>query len=117
MGSSNDLTNAQVRAFRFDGWVLDLSRRRLESPNKVLVTQTSAEFDLLATLVANFNRVLTREQLLDLTPGRSADSFDRSIDVLISRIRKKLQSNPNGEELIRTIRGIGYQFTPKVERA
>jgi two-component system OmpR family response regulator len=116
MSSSNDV-DAQVRAFRFDGWVLDLSRRRLESPKKVLVTLTSAEFDLLATLVANPHRVLSREQLLDLTQGRSADSFDRSVDVLVSRIRKKLQSDPNGEELIRTIRGVGYQFTARVERA
>jgi two-component system OmpR family response regulator len=89
----------------------------VESPNNVLVTLTSAEFDLLTVLVANPNRVLSREQLLDLTQGRSTEAFDRSIDVLISRIRKKLQNNANAQELIRTVRGTGYQFMAKVERA
>ncbi len=117
MVSAEEPADSNVRAWRFEGWLLDVSRRRVESPNKVLVTLTSAEFDLLTVLVANRNRVLSREQLLDLTQGRSAEAFDRSIDVLISRIRKKLQNDVNAQELIRTVRGTGYQFMAKVERA
>jgi two-component system OmpR family response regulator len=117
MGAADESADANVRAWRFEGGCSTFSRRRLESPNRMLVTPTSADFDLLAALVANSNRVLSREQLLDLTQGRSVDSFDRSIDVLISRVRKKLQNNANDQELIRTIRGTGYQFMPKVERA
>jgi two-component system OmpR family response regulator len=117
MVSTEEPADSNVRAWRFEGWLLDVSRRRVESPNKVLVTLTSAEFDLLTVLVANRNRVLSREQLLDLTQGRSAEAFDRSIDVLISRIRKKLQNDANAQELIRTVRGTGYQFMAKVERA
>jgi len=117
IASSEERTDSSTRVWHFEGWLLDVSRRRILSPNKVLVTLTSAEFDLLTVLVTNPNRVLSREQLLDLTQGRSAEAFDRSIDVLISRIRKKLQNNANAQELIRTIRGTGYQFMAKVERA
>jgi two-component system OmpR family response regulator len=117
MASGEERADSNVRAWRFEGWLLDVSRRRLESPNKVLITLTSAEFDLLTVLVSNSNRVLSREQLLDLTQGRSAEAFDRSIDVLISRLRKKLQNDADAQELIRTVRGTGYQFMAKVERA
>jgi two-component system, OmpR family, response regulator len=117
MAAGDERADSNVRAWRFEGWLLDVSRRRVESPNRVLVTLTSAEFDLLTVLVSNSNRVLSREQLLDLTQGRSAEAFDRSIDVLISRLRKKLQNDADAQGLIRTVRGTGYQFMAKVERA
>ncbi|HSJ40446.1 MAG TPA: winged helix-turn-helix domain-containing protein [Xanthobacteraceae bacterium] len=74
---------------------------------------TSAEFDLLHVLIARAGRLLSREQLLDLTNGRNSDPFDRSIDVLMSRIRRKLRDG-GGEDVIRTVRNCGYQCNATV---
>ena len=79
------------------------------------VAMTSAEFDLLRTFCERPGRVLSRDSLLDLTQGRSAGSFERSIDVLVSRIRRKIEANPQDPAMIKTVRYGGYMFTPQVE--
>jgi two-component system, OmpR family, response regulator len=101
----------------FAGWRLDMVQRELRSPDGVLMNLSDGEFSLLRVFVERPQRVLTRDQLLDLARGRDSDSYDRAIDVQISRLRRKLDSNSSThEELIRTIRNEGYLFTPKVER-
>ncbi len=79
------------------------------------VAMTSAEFDLLRTFCERPGRVLSRDSLLDLTQGRNAGSFERSIDVLVSRIRRKIEPDPQAATMIKTVRSGGYMFTPRVE--
>lgn len=98
----------------FAGWRLDPAARELRNPEGVRVTLTSAEFDLLAAFCRHPRRTLTRDQLLDLSQGRSAAALDRSIDILVSRIRRKIESNPRDPALIKTVRSGGYIFTPEV---
>jgi DNA-binding response OmpR family regulator len=102
---------------RFNGWSLSYARRELRSPEGALVDLTGAEFDLLSTFVGQPQRVIGRERLIELSRTRLADSSDRSIDVLVSRLRRKLSDQANGGALIRTVRGAGYMFSAKVERA
>jgi two-component system OmpR family response regulator len=108
------LLNGAGRALEFDGWRLDVSGRRLFSPAGALVPLRAAEFDLLLALAERPQRVLNRDQLLDLSRGRAANSFDRSIDVQVSRLRRKLKVGPDGPELIKTVRGGGYVFAANV---
>jgi two-component system OmpR family response regulator len=101
----------------FDGWTLDLVRRELSSPDGVLISLSDGEFSLLRVFVDRPQQPLAREELLDLARGKGTDSYDRSIDVQISRLRRKLDSATNShDELIRTVRNEGYMFTPKVVR-
>lgn len=101
----------------FAGWRLDLVKRELRSPDGVLINLSDGEFSLLRVFVERPQRVLTRDQLLDLARGRESDAYDRAIDVQISRLRRKLEgASTQTEELIRTIRNEGYMFTPKVAR-
>ncbi len=101
----------------FAGWRLDLVRRELKSPDEVLISLSDGEFSLLRVFVERPQTPLTREELLDLARGREADSYDRSIDVQISRLRRKLDGAVQShEELIRTVRNEGYMFTPTVTR-
>lgn len=99
---------------RFEGWSLDLTKRELRSPDGVLVQLSAGEYDLLVAFVEHPQRVLTRDQLLDLARGRSAVPFDRSIDVQVSRLRRKIEPDPAEPALIKTVRGGGYLFTPTV---
>ena len=99
---------------RFEGWSLDLTKRELRSPDGVLVQLSAGEYDLLVAFVEHPQRVLTRDQLLDLARGRSAVPFDRSIDVQVSRLRRKIEPDPADPTLIKTVRGGGYLFTPTV---
>jgi two-component system OmpR family response regulator len=99
----------------FGGWRLDLVRRELRSPQGVMVNLSSGEFSLLRAFVDHPQKVLTRDQLLELARGRDSDAFDRAIDVQISRLRRKLDDGV-GQELIRTVRNEGYMFTAKVRR-
>jgi two-component system, OmpR family, response regulator len=101
---------------RFSGWTLDLRRRELTSPEGAGVDLSGAEFDLLAAFLNNPQRVIGRERLLELSRARLADSSDRSIDVLVSRLRRKLAQAGEAESLIRTVRGVGYILTAPVER-
>ena len=95
---------------RFDGWVLDGVLRQLHSPEGVLVPLSNAEFRLLWVFLERPRRVLNREQLLDAARGRAIEAFDRSIDLLVSRIRQKLGDDPRTPRLIKTVRGEGYLF-------
>ncbi|MBI1208964.1 MAG: response regulator [Azospirillum sp.] len=105
------------RVLEFEGWTLDLSRRELHSPDAVLVQLSAGEFDLLAAFAEHPQRVLTRDQLLDLARGRAAVPFDRSIDVQVSRLRRKIEPDPQDPALIKTVRGGGYLFAATVKVA
>jgi two-component system OmpR family response regulator len=102
-------------ALCFLGWRIDLRLRELRDPAGARVAMTSAEFDLLRTFCERPGRVLSRDSLLDLTQGRNAGSFERSIDVLVSRIRRKIEPDPQDATMIKTVRSGGYMFTPRVE--
>ena len=99
----------------FAGWNLDLSSRELLSPGGDEVRLTTGEFDLLSAFVNNANQVLSRDRLLDLARNREAGPFDRTIDVQVGRLRRKLEDDPQNPNLIKTVRGSGYIFTPTVE--
>ena len=112
---TGDLPNAARLRVRFAGWNLDLSSRELLSPAGAEVRLTTGEFDLLAAFVNNANQVLSRDRLLDLARNREAGPFDRTIDVQVGRLRRKLEDDPQNPTLIKTVRGSGYIFTPPVE--
>src|SRR5213078_1295079 len=99
---------------KFAGWSLDLSSRELTSPSGAEVRLTTGEFDLLSAFVNNANQVLSRDRLLDLARNREAGPFDRTIDVQVGRLRRKLEDDPQNPSLIKTVRGSGYIFTPTV---
>ncbi len=102
--------------YAFEGWVVDTLRRELISPDGVIIDLSAGEYELLLALVENSQRVLTREQILDLARNRSVVAgYDRSIDVQISRLRKKMGES-EAEGLIKTVRGAGYMFVPAVTR-
>lgn len=103
--------------YSFAGWAWDADARRLVSPDGIAVELTGGEHDLLHCLVTHPQRVLSREQLLDWTRGREAMPFDRTIDVQLGRLRRKLAVHPDSEALIKTVRGGGYVFTAPVRRA
>ncbi|MEL0586389.1 MAG: response regulator [Candidatus Thiodiazotropha sp. (ex. Lucinoma kazani)] len=98
----------------FSDWVLDTRTQQLISPDGVIVPLSNAEYRLLQVLLTHPNRALTRDQLLDLTQGRDGGPFDRSIDVLIGRLRKRLGDDAKQPELIKTLRGRGYMLASKV---
>jgi len=99
----------------FDGWRLEVERRRLTDPEGVEVPLSTGEFNLLLVFLNYSGRVLSRDQLLDLAEGREAAPFDRSIDNRVSRLRRKLEKDPRHPQRIRTVRGGGYQWTTPVE--
>ncbi len=103
------------QAFRFGGWELDLRSRRLTSNDGERVELTHAEFALLAAFLGAPERILSREQLLELSRGNDENVFDRSIDVQILRLRRKIEADPSRPKLIRTERGAGYFFNSQVE--
>jgi two-component system, OmpR family, response regulator len=98
----------------FSGWKLDLTARRLQSADGAAVPLTTGEFELLVAFCEHPRRVLTREQLLDLTRGRAAALFDRSIDIQVSRLRRKIEEKPTEPVLIQTVRAGGYIFAAEV---
>ena len=106
-----------VRQLRFDRWVFDVARRELVGADGVAVPLSTGEFLLLSALVQRPGMVLTRDQLLDLTRGREAAIFDRSIDNQISRLRKKIEADPRRPQLIKTHWGGGYSFTAEVRNS
>lgn len=103
------------KEIKFIGWTLHPTSRELVDDKQVLVSLSSAEFTLLMAFVQRPGRVLSREQLLDLARGRDAHVYDRAIDTLVSRLRKKLRDNPNDPRILKTIRGGGYLFAPEVD--
>ncbi|MCZ6860310.1 MAG: response regulator [Alphaproteobacteria bacterium] len=115
-GGNDAAIQGDEASLQFVGWSFNLSARRLISPENSEVLLTTAEFDLLATFVNNASRVLNRDQLLDITHDREWSPFDRSVDNLVSRLRRKIEADPKKPTLIKTVRGTGYVFTPKVTR-
>jgi two-component system OmpR family response regulator len=109
-------TTAADQTMCFAGWRVHLGLRELTDPHGARVALTGAEFDLLHALCERPGRVLSRDQLLDLTRGRVAGPYERSIDVLVSRLRQKIEQDPRDPEFIKTIRSSGYLFTPQVTR-
>ena len=103
--------------YRFAGFAIDAGGRSLTGADGAAIELTGGEFDLLLTLVRHPQRVLGRDQLLDWTRGRSSAPFDRSIDVQIARIRRKIAGHPGSDGLIKTVRGGGYVLTAPVERS
>ncbi|HEV8679382.1 MAG TPA: response regulator [Stellaceae bacterium] len=114
-GRTSEAPRSARSRVRFAGWHLDLSSRELLSPAGQEVRLTTGEFDLLAAFVNNANQVLSRDRLLDLARNREAGPFDRTIDVQVGRLRRKLDDDPQNPSLIKTVRGSGYIFTPAIE--
>ncbi len=100
---------------QFSGWQLDLATYQLFSPAGAEVVLTSGEFELLVAFVNHPGRTLSRDELLNLTRDRDASPFDRSIDVQVGRLRRKIEVDPSQPMLIKTVRSAGYLFTPTVE--
>jgi two-component system, OmpR family, response regulator len=103
--------------YRFMGWQLDAAARRLTDSAGEEVVLTTGEMRLLLALLSRPNRVLSRDWLLETTQGRESGPFDRSIDVVMSRLRNRLRDDPATPSIIQTVRGEGYLFMPRVERA
>ncbi|SIQ21782.1 DNA-binding response regulator, OmpR family, contains REC and winged-helix (wHTH) domain [Aeromonas sp. RU39B] len=101
--------------FLFDGWLLNTHTGRLHTPQGEDIELTQGEYSLLSVLLRNARRVLSREQLLEMTHSDALDVFDRTIDVLIMRLRRKIEPNPKQPEFIRTIRGAGYVLSREVQ--
>ena len=99
----------------FDGWQANLSRRELLSPSGSLVDLTGAEFDLLVSLIDHAGRVIARDRLIELSRSRLGDSSDRSVDVMVSRLRRKLTHDDKPAPIV-TVRGVGYMMTSSVTR-
>jgi DNA-binding response OmpR family regulator len=108
-------TVASVRAYRFEGWTLSLRLRRLNDPAGRAVELRNSEFNLLLAFLSAPQRVLTREQLLDLSRLHNAEVYDRSIDVQVGRLRRKIEPDPRRPRLIVTERHAGYLFAAEVE--
>jgi len=116
-GESGEMRSSALlpeKQFLFEGWVLDTRKRALHDPQDTVFALSTAEFHLLLALAENPNRVLSRDQLLDLTQRSEHVLFDRSIDSLISRLRKKLEADTRHPNLLKTVRGGGYLFAAKV---
>jgi two-component system, OmpR family, response regulator len=109
--------DASPKCYRFDRWILSQQARELLRDDGVTVALSTGEFDLLMAMVERPQRVLSREILLDLARGRSANAFDRSIDTQVSRLRKKLEADPANPRIIQTVWGGGYKFAPDVSEA
>lgn len=107
-------TQTPARPMRFAGWRIDPVARELRNPDNARVMLTSAEFDLLLVFCRLAQHTLSRDQLLDLTQGRATVAVNRSVDILVSRIRRKIECEPGDPLLIKTVRAGGYIFTPSV---
>jgi two-component system OmpR family response regulator len=111
------LAPAPKTSLSFAGWKLDVAARRLNAPDGQEVPLTTGEFDLLCVLTESPGKVLSRDVLLDLTRGRQAAPFDRTIDVQIGRLRKKIELDPESPQIIKSVRGAGYILVPSVTRS
>ena len=100
----------------FDGWILDTARRELTAADGAVIDLSAAEYDLLLAFIEHPQRVLTRDQLLELSRHRAGEVFDRSVDVLVGRLRRKVERGDDTQPLIKTLRGAGYMFTANPRR-
>ena len=112
----NAAREAPARAFAFAGWTLDLGARHLVGSDGVVVPISNGEFKLLRAFAENPFRVLTRDQLMDVLAGREAGPFDRSVDVMVHRLRRRLDDDAREPVLIKTVRSEGYMLAADVER-
>ena len=108
-------SDPQTTGLSFNGWHLDTAGCQLRNPQQLKVDLTQGEYSLLLALAQNARRVLSREQLLELTRSDSVEVFDRTVDVLIMRLRRKIEINPHQPLLIKTLRGLGYVFAADVQ--
>ncbi|MFP6742108.1 MAG: response regulator [Alphaproteobacteria bacterium] len=113
--SSNGDRDSVGKIARFAGWTVDLGNRQTISPDNRNVDLTTGEFDLLMAFASNAQRVLSRDQLIDIAHGGKSYPFDRSIDIQVMRLRRKIEENIKSPALIKTVRGAGYMFASKVE--
>ena len=110
-----NLAPEEVKTIRFAGWALEVKARHLVSKDGVVVPLSGVEFKLLRAFLAHPNKVLTRDQLIDLMMSREAAPFDRAIDVQVSRLRNRLEDDAKSPQLIKTVRGEGYVLAANVE--
>jgi DNA-binding response OmpR family regulator len=103
------------RAYRIPGWELNLRTRRLTATDGVEVALSNGEFNLLAALLATANRIVSRDQLIELSRRYDNEVYDRAIDVQILRLRRKIEANPSEPTIILTERGVGYRVAVPVE--
>jgi len=113
-GPTPQASAAAEERLAFDGWQIDLATRSLCRPGGDVVPLTTGEFDLLAVFARHPNRVLSRDELMDSLHNREAGPYDRSIDVQVGRLRRKIERDPARPEMIKAVRGVGYMFTPRV---
>ena len=106
---------SKVRAYRFGGWELNIGLRKLKSPKGEMVDLTNGEFRVLAAFLSAPQRILTRDQLLDLSRVHNAEVYDRAIDIQILRLRRKIERDPTRPQFIKTERGAGYVFSVAVD--
>ncbi len=114
--SSVDTTVGKQRSVTFSGWILNLDSRELKNPDGSKVELTSGEVSLLNEFIDKAGRVLSRDHLLDAIYNRDWEPFDRSIDVLVTRLRRKVEQDSRHPEIIKTVRGTGYMFAAAVKR-
>ncbi|WP_160003226.1 response regulator [Rhizobium sp. 18055] len=114
---SGEVARTEGSVLRFDGWQVDVERRAVTNPKGGEVALSTGEFDMLHVFVTHAGRVLTRDMLMDLTHKRTRDGFDRTIDALIVRLRRKIELDPANPNLIKSVRGVGYLFTARPETA
>jgi two-component system OmpR family response regulator len=106
---------AKVRAYRFGGWELNIGLRKLKSPKGEAVDLTNGEFRILAAFLSAPQRILSRDQLLDLSRVHNAEVYDRAVDITILRLRRKIEPDPARPQFIKTERGAGYVFSAPVD--
>jgi two-component system, OmpR family, response regulator len=112
---TNERDTKAEHMFVFAGWRVNRGLRQILNPQGAKVMLTGAEFDLLVAFCQYPGRVLSRDQLLEITQGRTSMSFERSIDILVSRLRQKMEVDPRDPEMIKTVRSGGYLFTQTIE--
>jgi DNA-binding response OmpR family regulator len=110
------LRAADAEAYAFGPWVLRTGERELIDPEGVAVPLSTGEYNLLLALVTHARRILTRDQLLDLAEGRELAAFERSVDNMVSRLRRKIEPDPRNPMLLKTVRGGGYMLAADVRR-
>jgi len=113
--SIDAVSNSSDRRYKFDGWVADFDKLELNNPDGQPCNLTPSELSLLEVFVKRANRVLTRDQIMDLLKGNEWSANDRSIDNQIARIRKKIEADPANPVYLKTVRGAGYKFTVDVK--
>ena len=113
-GTELPMPSALRSTRRFAGWTFDTAARVLTSPERREVALTTGEFELLNTFASHPGRVLSRDFLLEATRGRESGPFDRTIDVQVGRLRRKIEADPESPQIIKSVRGAGYLFVPAV---